>query len=150
MPIAVHILNGPNTNLYGLDPTGPYGALSLSDIEAMCTRHASVLGVSLVFRQTNHEGALIDWIQEARATADALIVNGGSLSYTSIGVLDALLAFGKPVIEVHVSNIYRRESFRAHSFISKAATGMISGLGPRGYLLAMDAVAGDAERKAAA
>lgn len=133
-------LNGPNANLYGLDAKGTYGSESYPQIEARCRAHAESLGVSLDFRQSNHEGQLIDWIQEARLTADGLIINGAGLTYTSIAILDALLAFEKPIIEVHMSNIYRREPFRHHSFISKAATGIVAGLGPRGYVLAITAM----------
>ena len=134
-------LNGPNANLYGLDTKGTYGSESYPQIEARCRAHAESLGVALDFRQSNHEGQLIDWIQEARLNADGLLINGAGLTYTSIAILDALLAFEKPIIEVHMSNIYRREPFRHHSFISKAATGIVAGLGPRGYVLAITAMA---------
>lgn len=147
---AVYVLNGPNTNLYGLDPRGPYGATTLADIEHRCRRRATEAGLSLAFRQTNHEGVLIDWVQEARGSAAGIVINGGSATYTSIALLDALLSFEGPVIEVHVSNIHRREAFRAHSFISRAASGMIAGLGARGYELAIDAVAGMIPQRAAA
>lgn len=140
MPHTVFLLNGPNANLYGLDPSGPYGALTLPDIEANCRKHAQTLGIVLDCRQTNHEGVLIDWIQVARA-ADGLVLNAASLTYTSIGVLDALNALGRPVIEVHMSNIYKREPFRHHSYVSHAATGIIAGLGPLGYELALTALA---------
>jgi 3-dehydroquinate dehydratase II len=133
-------LNGPNANLYGLDAKGTYGSESYPQIEARCRAHAESLGVTLDFRQSNHEGQLIDWIQDARLNADGLIINGAGLTYTSIAILDALLAFEKPIIEVHMSNIYRREPFRHHSFISKAATGIVAGLGPRGYVLAITAM----------
>jgi 3-dehydroquinate dehydratase II len=133
-------LNGPNTNLYGLDAKGTYGSESFPQIEARCRAHAKNLGVVLDFRQSNHEGELIDWIQEARRDADGLLINGAGLTYTSIAILDALLAFEKPIIEVHMSNIYRREPFRHHSYISKAATGIVAGLGPLGYELGMTAL----------
>ncbi len=137
----VYFLNGPNANLYGLDASGTYGTESFPQIEQRCRDHATTLRVDLDFRQTNSEGELIDWIQEARLEADGLVINGAGLTYTSIAVLDALLAFGKPIIEVHMSNIYRREAFRHHSFISKAATGIVAGLGPLGYELAITALA---------
>jgi 3-dehydroquinate dehydratase II len=137
----IFLLNGPTTNSYGMDPSGVYGAERFPEIEARCHRHAETCGISLDFRQSNHEGELIDWIQAAREAADGLIINGAGLTYTSVAVLDALLAFGKPVIEVHMSNIYKREPFRHHSFISKAASGIISGLGPMGYELAISALA---------
>lgn len=137
---TIYFLNGPGTNLYGLDPSGVYGTESFPQIEARCRRHGQDVGVDLDFRQSNHEGILIDWIQEARQKADGLIINGAGLTYTSIAILDALLALGKPIIEVHMSNIYKREPFRHHSFISKAATGIIAGLGPLGYELAITAM----------
>lgn len=135
------IVNGANTNLYGVDPGGIYGEKTLADIEAGC--HATARDVRLIldFRQSNYEGRLIDWIHEARQSQDGIIINAGSFTYTSIGLLDALSAFAKPVIEVHMTNIYRREAFRHHSFISRAATGLIAGLGPAGYELAVMAMA---------
>jgi 3-dehydroquinate dehydratase-2 len=139
--MRAYFLNGPNANLYGLDPSGTYGTESYPQIEQRCRAHAQALGIELDFRQTNHEGVLIDWIQEARQKADGLIINGAGLTYTSVAVLDALLMLGKPIIEVHMSNIYRREPFRHRSFISKAATGIVAGLGPLGYELAITALA---------
>ena len=137
----IYFLNGPTTNFYGMDPSGAYGTERFPQIEARCQRHAHMCGISLDFRQSNHEGVLIDWIQEATQKADGLIINGAGLTYTSIAILDALLAFGKPIIEVHMSNIYKREPFRHHSYISKAASGIIAGLGPLGYELAIAAIA---------
>jgi 3-dehydroquinate dehydratase II len=143
MPLPlVLFLNGPNANLYGLDPSGVYGTDSFPQIEARCRRHAESLKVALDFRQSNSEGEMIDWIQDGRQKADGLVINGAGLTYTSIAILDALLAFGKPIIEVHMSNIYKREPFRHHSFISKAATGIVAGIGVAGYELAITAVAG--------
>ena len=136
----IYFLNGPGANLYGLDATGTYGRESFPAITSRCQEHAQKLGVKLDFRQSNHEGVLVDWIQEARQTADGLVINGAGLTYTSIAILDALLAFEKPIMEVHMSNIYKRESFRHHSYIAKAATGIIAGLGPLGYELAITAV----------
>lgn len=133
-------LNGPNANLYGLDAKGAYGTESFPQIEARCRAHAEGLGATLDFRQSNHEGELIDWIQAARQDTDGLIINGAGLTYTSIAILDALLAYDKPIIEVHMSNIYKREPFRHHSFISKAATGIVAGLGPLGYEMAIAAM----------
>jgi len=138
---TVFFLNGPTANFYGMDPRGVYGSESFPQIEARCQRHAQTCGVSLDFRQSNHEGLLIDWIQEATKTADGLIINGAGLTYTSIAILDALLAFKNPIIEVHMSNIYKREPFRHHSFISKAATSIVTGLGPVGYEIAITAIA---------
>jgi 3-dehydroquinate dehydratase-2 len=137
---CIFFLNGPNANLYGLDAEGTYGTESFPAIEARCRRHADAIGIDLDFRQSNHEGVLIDWIQEARQKAAGLIINGAGLTYTSIAILDALLAFEKPILEVHMSNIYRREPFRHHSYISKAATGIVAGLGPLGYELAITAI----------
>jgi 3-dehydroquinate dehydratase-2 len=138
--MRAYFLNGPNANLYGLDPSGVYGKESYPQLEQRCVAHARTLGVELDFRQTNHEGVLIDWIQEARLKADGLVINGAGLTYTSVAVLDALLMLNKPIIEVHMSNIYKREPFRHHSFISKAATGIVAGLGPLGYELAITAL----------
>ena len=141
MPHRVFFLNGPNANLYGLDKNGTYGSESFASIEARCQHHAAGLGLTLDFRQSNHEGVLVDWIQEARLNSDALVINAAGLSYSSVPILDALLAFGGPIIEAHMSNIWKRESFRHHSYVSKAATGVIAGLGALGYELALTAVA---------
>jgi 3-dehydroquinate dehydratase II len=146
----VFFLNGPNANLYGLDAKGTYGTESFPAIEARCRKHADAIGLDLDFRQSNHEGVLIDWIQEARQKADGLIVNGAGLTYTSIAILDALLAFEKPIVEVHMSNIYRREPFRHHSYLSKAATGIVAGLGAMGYELAITAMSRLIDRAGAA
>lgn len=137
---TAYFLNGPNANLYGLDPSGLYGHESFTQIAEQCRSHADHLGFRLEFRQSNHEGVLVDWIQEARGAADGLIINAAGLTYTSISILDALLAFGKPIVEVHMSNIWKREPFRHHSYVSRAATGVIAGLGPLGYELALDAL----------
>ena len=141
MTHSVFFLNGPNANLYGLDKTGTYGSESFSNIEARCQDLAATLGLTLDFRQSNHEGVLVDWIQEARLNADAIVINAAGLSYSSVPILDALLAFDGPIIEAHMSNIWKRESFRHHSYVSKAATGVIAGLGTLGYELALTAVA---------
>ena len=139
---TIYFLNGPNANLYGLDPSGTYGTESFPQIEQRCRSHAAALHVALDFRQTNHEGVLIDWIQEARLQADGLIINGAGLTYTSVAVLDALLSFGKPIIEVHMSNIYRREPFRHHSHIAPVAKATLAGFGVAGYALAIAGLAG--------
>lgn len=141
MSHRVFFLNGPNANLYGLDSRGTYGSESFASIETRCQDLAATLGLSLDFRQSNHEGVLVDWIQEARLHADAIVINAAGLSYSSVPILDALLAFDGPIIEAHMSNIWKRESFRHHSYISKAATGVIAGLGALGYELALTAVA---------
>ena len=141
MTHSVFFLNGPNANLYGLDKAGTYGSESFASIEARCQDLAATLGLTLDFRQSNHEGVLVDWIQEARLNADAIVINAAGLSYSSVPILDALLAFDGPIIEAHMSNIWKRESFRHHSYVSKAATGVIAGLGTLGYELALTALA---------
>ena len=141
MTHPVFFLNGPNANLYGLDKAGTYGSESFASIQARCQDLAATLGLTLDFRQSNHEGVLVDWIQEARLNADAIVINAAGLSYSSVPILDALLAFDGPIIEAHMSNIWKRERFRHHSYVSKAATGVIAGLGPLGYQLALTAVA---------
>lgn len=142
MPDALHIevFNGPNTNLYGLDPSGPYGRLTLGDIEARCRAKAETLGATVRFRQSSAESALIDWIHEARGKADGLVINGGSLSYTSVGLMDAVASFAGPSFQVHVSNVFKREPIRHHSYISQAVTGCLIGLGPAGYEFAVEAI----------
>jgi len=139
MPKIV-FLNGPNANLYGLDPKGTYGSDSFPVIEQKCHARAKELGLELDFLQSNHEGQIIDWIQAARQDASGIIINAAGLTYTSIAILDALMAFDGPILECHMSNIHKREPFRHHSFISKVATGIIAGLGVRGYLLALSAM----------
>ena len=138
---TVFVLNGPNLNLLGVRDPSVYGHDTLGDIEERCAARAAALDLEIDFRQTNHEGQLVDWIQEARETAEGIILNAGALTHTSVAVLDALFAAGLPVIEVHLSNIFRRESFRHHSYVSLAANGVICGLGAKGYELAVDAIA---------
>lgn len=138
---TVFVLNGPNLNLLGVRDPAVYGRDTLADIEARCLVRAAALDLQIDFRQTNHEGQLVDWIQEARESADAIVLNAGALTHTSVAVLDALSAAGLPVIEVHLSNIFRRERFRHRSYVSLAATGVICGLGAQGYELALEAVA---------
>ena len=140
-PISVWILNGPNANLYGLDSNKNYGTDSFPVLQSRCEQKAASLDVRLRFLQSNHEGQLIDWIQEARGVADGIVINAAGLTYTSIPILDALLSFPGKIIEAHMSNIWKRESFRHHSYISKAADGVIAGLGGDGYELAIEAVA---------
>jgi 3-dehydroquinate dehydratase-2 len=139
---SILVLNGPNLNLLGSREPAIYGHETLADIEKSCREHAQSLGLTLDFRQSNHEGVLIDWVQQARGKAAGIVVNPGGLGHSSVALLDALLASELPVIEVHLSNIFRRESFRRHSFVSEAARGVICGLGPHGYLLALEALAG--------
>lgn len=137
----IYVLNGPNLNLLGTREPEVYGRDTLADIEAACRSHAKHRGLAIDFRQSNHEGELVDWVQEARTRAAGLIVNAAGYTTSSVALLDALLACGLPVIEVHLSNIFRRESFRQHSLISLAAKGVICGLGATGYLIALDAFA---------
>jgi 3-dehydroquinate dehydratase II len=138
---TVFILNGPNLNLLGVREPSIYGRDTLGDVEERCTARAAALGLEIDFRQSNHEGQLVDWIQEARESADGIILNAGALTHTSVALFDALSAADLPIIEVHLSNIFRRESFRHHSYISLAANGVICGLGAQGYELALDAIA---------
>jgi 3-dehydroquinate dehydratase-2 len=141
MAKPVFVLNGPNLNLLGVREPEIYGRETLDDVRKRAEVRARTLGLTIVFRQTNHEGELIGWIQEARGAASGIILNAGSLTHTSVGILDALTAAELPVIEVHLSNIFRRESFRHHSYVSLAAKGVICGLGVQGYELALDAMA---------
>jgi 3-dehydroquinate dehydratase-2 len=137
----VLILNGPNLNMLGTREPEVYGKTSLADIATACTARAKDLGLALECRQTNSEGQLVDWIQQARADTAGLILNPGGLTHTSVALLDALLAVDLPTIEVHLSNIHRREDFRHHSYVSRAARGIVCGFGAQGYLLALDAMA---------
>jgi len=138
---TIWFLNGPNANLYGLDAKKVYGTDSFPTLKARCETKAEALGLTLNFVQSNWEGQLVDWIQEARGTASGIIINAAGLTYSSIPILDALLSFPGKIIEVHMSNIWRRESFRHHSYISKAVDGVIAGLGGDGYELAIEAMA---------
>lgn len=138
---TILVLNGPTLNLLGVREPAIYGRDTLADIEEACLERASVLGLALDFRQSNHEGQLVEWIQEARENADGIIINPAGYTTTSVALLDALKASELPVIEVHLSNIHRREAFRHNSLVSQAATGVICGLGAQGYLLALEAIA---------
>ena len=137
----VLILNGPNLNMLGTRQPEVYGATTLADIEAACEKRAQDLGLATECRQSNSEGELVGWIQAARNEAQAVIINPGAYSHTSVAILDALLAVDLPVVEVHLSNIHRREEFRHHSYVSKAAQGVICGFGARGYIMALEALA---------
>jgi 3-dehydroquinate dehydratase-2 len=137
----VLILNGPNLNMLGVRETAIYGTETLADIERMSKRRAKELGLALDFRQTNLEGELVTWVQEARTGADGIVINPGAYGHTSMALLDALRMANKPVIELHLSNIHRREAFRHHTYTSQAATGIICGLGAHGYVLAVEAMA---------
>lgn len=137
MTRTILILNGPNLNLLGQRQPEIYGRETLADVDAACARLAAELGVMTDFRQSNHEGELVDWIQAARAFATAIVINPAAYSHTSVAILDALSAFDGPVIEVHISNIHQRETFRHHSYVSQRADGVIAGCGTEGYLLAL-------------
>lgn len=140
MSKRILVLNGPNLNMLGRREPGIYGASTLADIEALCRAETDRLGIALEFRQSNHEGQLVDWIQEALGTQDGIAFNPGAYTHTSIALYDAILAVGLPVIEVHLSNVFAREPFRHHSYISPAAKGVICGFGPQGYILALNAL----------
>lgn len=137
----VMIINGPNLNLLGTRETDIYGARTLDDIMREAQDLADGLGLSVEARQSNHEGDLVDWIQEARTDCAAIVINAGAYTHTSIAILDALKAFEGQVVEVHMSNIHARESFRHHSWISARADGLIAGLGPEGYFAALRFIA---------
>lgn len=141
MALNILIINGPNLNMLGTREPEIYGTRTLADIERACAAKAESLGVGIDFRQSNGEGEIVSWIQQARSSHSAVIINPAAYSHTSVAILDALLACGLPVIEVHLSNIFRREEFRRHSFVSQAADGIVCGLGERGYLLALEAAA---------
>lgn len=141
MTATVLVLNGPNLNLLGTREPEIYGADTLATIEAACRERAEGLGLAVEFRQTNNEGELVDWVQEAAGAFDGLIINAGAYTHTSVALLDALLATDVPVIEVHLSNIYKRDEFRQQSYVAKAADGMVCGLGGLGYELALEALA---------
>lgn len=150
MTKPVYILNGPNLNLLGQREPAIYGRDTLADIEAMANTRAQSLGLKVVFRQSNAEGELIGWVQDARSAASAIIINAAGLTHTSVALLDALQASELPVIEVHLSNIFRRDAFRQHSYVSLAATGVICGLGAKGYELALEAIRALLDKKPAA
>jgi 3-dehydroquinate dehydratase-2 len=141
MTKPIYVLNGPNLNLLGSREPEVYGRETLGDLRSRCEDKAAKLGFAIEFRQSNHEGELVAWIQEAREEASGLIVNAGAFTHSSIAMLDALLASDLPCVEVHLSNIFRRESFRHNSYISKGAKGVICGFGPLGYELALEALA---------
>jgi len=141
MTVTVLVLNGPNLNLLGSREPAVYGSETLADIEAACQKRAKALGLGVEFRQSNSEGELVDWIQQAGGAYAGLIVNAGAYTHTSVAVLDALLACDAPVVEVHLSNIFQRDEFRHQSYVSKAASGVICGFGGLGYELALEALA---------
>jgi 3-dehydroquinate dehydratase II len=142
MAKTVYVLNGPNLNLLGAREPKIYGRATLVDVETLCRKTAQRFGLDLVFRQSNHEGDLVDWINEAHSKkAAGLVINPAGFTTTSIAILDALLVMQAPVIEIHISNIHAREEFRRHSYVSKAARAVICGFGIDGYALAMTGLA---------
>ena len=141
-PVKILILNGPNLNLLGTREPHIYGRETLADIERRCARKAKSLGFEISMRQSNSEGEIIDWIHEAVSGWSALIINPAAYTHTSVAILDALKMVACPIVEVHISNIYQRETFRHHSYVSPVATGVICGFGPAGYELALEAISG--------
>jgi 3-dehydroquinate dehydratase II len=141
MSTTVYILNGPNLNLLGVREPHLYGSTTLAQVEQSCRRVAADLGLGCEFRQTNHEGVLVDWVQEARERAAAIVINPAGLSFRSVPLLDALKAVEQPIAEVHVTNIHRRDAIYQKSLVSLAATGVICGFGAFGYELAIRALA---------
>ena len=141
MAKPIYVLNGPNLNMLGLREPAIYGSDSLDDVRKKAETRAKSLGLTIDFRQSNIEGELVTWVQEARDKAAAIILNAGAYSHSSIALLDAMQAAELPVIEVHLSNIFRREPYRQHSYISQGAKGVICGLGAKGYELALEAMA---------
>lgn len=140
MTTQVFVLNGPNLNMLGRREPGIYGVKNLKDVEADCLAAGKRLGLAVDFRQTNSEGTLVDWIQEAADKAQGIVINPGAYTHTSVAIQDAIRASGQPAIEVHLSNIFAREPFRHHSYVSPVAAGVICGLGPQGYVLALEAL----------
>jgi 3-dehydroquinate dehydratase-2 len=137
VPKPIFILNGPNLNLLGQRQPEVYGKATLEDVAEGCASLAEELGLTIRFHQSNHEGQIIDWIHQARSDGAGIIINPAAFTHTSIALFDALSAFDGPVLEVHISNIHRRETFRHHSFVSLRADGVIAGFGTEGYLLAL-------------
>ncbi len=138
---VIQVLNGPNLNMLGTREPDVYGHLTLADIEAMCREKSAALGHEIDFRQSNHEGELVTWIQEGRGRVEALVINPAAYTHTSVALHDAIRAVGVPTWEVHLSNVYQREEFRHHSYISPLARGVICGYGAKGYMAALEAAA---------
>ena len=139
---TVYILNGPNLNLLGTREPEVYGKTTLAEIEQSCRDFGANHGLEIQFLQSNHEGHLIDWIQDAGKKSQGILINPGAYTHTSIAIRDALSAVKVPVLEIHLSNIHRREQFRHRSYVSQVATGVICGLGPAGYVLGLQALVG--------
>ena len=142
MSKPIYVLSGPNLNLLGVREPEIYGRQTLEDVKRLCEARASALGCSVVFRLSNHEGELIDWIQEAREKGSAVVINPAGYGHTSVAILDALKAVGIPIVECHLSNPASREAFRHQTYVSLAATGVVSGFGAASYELAVEAAAG--------
>jgi 3-dehydroquinate dehydratase-2 len=142
MSKPIYVLSGPNLNLLGVREPEIYGKQTLDDVRAACEARAAALGRQIVFRQTNHEGELIDWVQEAREAASALVINPAGYGHTSVALLDALKMLAIPIVECHLSNPASREEFRRHTYVSLAAMGLVSGFGAKSYELAVEAAAG--------
>ena len=141
MSRIVYVLNGPNLNLLGKRQPHIYGHETLADVEASCRKLGQELGLEIRFHQSNAEFQIVDWIHEARETAGGIVINPAAFTHTSVAILDALFTCECPIIEVHISNVHHREAFRHHSYVSKAATGVMAGFGTQGYLLALKRVA---------
>ena len=141
MSRLVYVLNGPNLNLLGKRQPHIYGHETLADVEAACRALAAELGLALRFHQSNREYEIIDWIHGARETASGLVINPAAFTHTSVAILDALNTFEGPILEVHISNVHKREAFRHHSYVSTVASGVIAGFGTQGYLLALQRIA---------
>ena len=135
------VITGPNLNMLGVREPSVYGVRTLSDIEVLCNEAAIEMDLSISFRQSNHEGEIVTWIQEAITGFDGVVINAAAYTHTSVAIMDALKMVAGPIIEVHISNVFAREEFRHHSFISPVATGLICGLGAEGYTLALRAIA---------
>jgi 3-dehydroquinate dehydratase-2 len=138
--IHIHVLNGPNLNLLGRREPQIYGSMTLSDIERLVGEKAGALGASAVFRQSNHEGDLVDWIHEAGAQGAGIVINAGAYTHTSVALRDAIAGSGAPAVEIHLSNVHAREGFRHHSLIAPVCIGVICGFGSASYLLGLDAI----------
>lgn len=142
MATTIYVLNGPNLNLLGTREPEVYGRATLKDVEALCRNAGKRHGLTVEFRQSNHEGVLVDWIQEARAKGAAgIVINPAAYTHTSIAILDALLASDIPIVEIHISNVHARDDFRRHSYVSRVAKAVICGFGINGYGLAIDGLA---------
>lgn len=149
MSSPIFVLNGPNLNMLGKREPAIYGSHTLVDVRGIVEAHAAGRGITADFRQTNHEGELIEWIHEARDVASGIVLNAGAYTHTSIALFDAIKSAERPVVEVHLSNIFARESFRHHSYVAMAAVGVICGFGVKGYTMAIDALVEHFQKRAA-